>query len=46
MRKEFDFLENNIFEWQKAPKNKNIIGSWWFFTLKSKRDGISIKLSL
>ena len=37
MRKEFDsFVENDIFGWQKAPKNKNIIGSRWFFMIKSK----------
>ena len=35
MRKEFDSLvENNTFEWQKALKNKNIIGSRWFFYYK------------
>ena len=39
MRSEFDSLENNTFEWQTAPKNKNIIGSRWFFTIKSKSDG-------
>ena len=39
-RKEFNSLvENNTFEWQKAPQNKNIIGSWLFFTIKSKSDG-------
>ena len=25
MRREFDSLENNTFEWQKAPRNKNIV---------------------
>ena len=40
MRREFDSLvENNIFEWQKAPRNKNIVSSRWFFTRKSKSDG-------
>ena len=40
MRKEFDSLaENDTFEWQKAPKNKNIIGCRWFFTIKSKCNG-------
>ena len=40
MRKEFDsLLENNAFEWQKALQNKNIIGSRWFFNIKSKSDG-------
>ena len=39
LRKEFDSLvENNTFEWQKALKNKNIIGSRCFFTIKSKSD--------
>ena len=39
MRKELDFLvENNTFEWQKALKNKNIISSRRFFTIKSKSD--------
>ena len=37
MRREFvSLVENNTFEWQKAPTNKNIIGSRWFFTVKSK----------
>ena len=40
MRKEFDSLvEINTFEWQKAPQNKNIISSRWFFTIKSKSNG-------
>ena len=40
MQKEFDSLvENNTFEWQKAPRNKTIVGSRWFFTIKSKSDG-------
>ena len=40
MRREFDSrVENNTFEWQKAPRNKNIIGRRCFFTIKSKRDG-------
>ena len=40
MMREFDSLvENNTFEWQKAPKNKNIIGSIFFlFTIKGKSD--------
>ena len=34
MRKEFDsMVKNDTFEWQKAPKNKNIIGSTWVFLL-------------
>ena len=34
INREFDSLiENNTFEWQKAPRNKNI------FTLKSKSNG-------
>ena len=41
MRKEFDsFVENNTFEWQRAPRNKNIVGSrCFFFTIKRKNDG-------
>ena len=40
MQREFDSLvKNNTFEWQKAPSNKNIVGSRWFFTTKSKSDG-------
>ena len=36
MRGEFDSLvENSTFEWQKAPKNKTIIGCRCFFTNKS-----------
>ena len=32
---EFDpLIENNTFEWQKAPQNKNIISSRWFFYYK------------
>ena len=39
MKREFvSFVENNTFEWQKAQRNKNIVGSRWFFTLKSKND--------
>ena len=39
MKREFDSLvENNTLEWQKALKNKNIIGSRCFFTIKSKSD--------
>ena len=42
----FDSLvENNTFEWLKTPKNKNIIGSMWFFTIKVKATEVmSIKL--
>ena len=36
--KEFYSLVENTFEWQEAPRNKNIVGSWWFFTIKSKSD--------
>ena len=32
MWKEFD----SLVEWQKDPKNKNIISGGWFFTIKSK----------
>ena len=41
MRREFDSLiENDIFEWQKAPRNINIVGcKYFFFTIKSKSDG-------
>ena len=40
MRREFDsVVENNTFEWQKASRNKNIVGSRWFFTIKSKSNG-------
>ena len=40
MKREFDSLvETNTFGWQKTPSNKNIIGSWWIFTIKSKSDG-------
>ena len=36
MKREFDYLvENNSFEWQKVPRNKNIVCSRWFFTIKS-----------
>ena len=43
MKREFDSLvENNVFEWQKAPRNKNIVGCrcffLFFFTIKSKND--------
>ena len=39
MQREFDSLvENDTFEWQKAPRNKHIVGSWWFFTIKCKSD--------
>ena len=38
MKDEFDSLVgNNTFEWQKAPSNKNIVDSRWFFIIKSKR---------
>ena len=37
INREFDSLiEYNTFEWQKAPRNKNIVGSRWIFTMKSK----------
>ena len=40
MRREFHSLvKNNTFEWQKAPRNKNIGSSRLFFTIKSKSDG-------
>ena len=39
MCKKFDSLvENNTFQWQKALKDKNIVGSRWVFTLKYKQD--------
>ena len=31
MQRESDSLENDTFEWQKAPRNKNIVGSRLFF---------------
>ena len=40
INREFDFLiENNTFEWQKAPRNKNVVCSRWIFTIKSKSNG-------
>ena len=40
MQREFDSLvENNTFECQKASRNKNIVSSRCFFTVKSKSDG-------
>ena len=40
INREFDSLiENNTFEWQKAPRNKNIFSSRWIFTMKSKSNG-------
>ena len=42
MKREFYSLENNSFVWQKAPRNKNVVGSRCFFTIKSKSDGSSI----
>ena len=40
LRKEFNSLEEkDTFEWQKALKDKNIVGSRWVYTLKYKRDG-------
>ena len=27
-------VENNTFEWKKASRNKNIVGSKWFFYYK------------
>ena len=46
MRREFDSLvKNNTFEWLKVSKNKNIIGSRWFFTKKVKATEVmSMKL--
>ena len=39
MQKEFDSLvENNTFEWQKALKDRNIIGTKWVHTQKYKHD--------
>ena len=39
MWKEFDSLvENNTFEWQKALRDKNIVGSRWVYTWKYKQD--------
>ena len=39
MWREFDSLvENNAFEWQKALRNRNFVGSRWFFMIKSKSD--------
>ena len=39
MKREFDFLvENNTFEWQKAPRNKNVGSRCFFFNIKSKSD--------
>ena len=40
MQREFDSLVgNNTFEWQKAPRNKTIVGSrWGGGTIKSKSD--------
>ena len=33
MQKEFNSLvENNTFEWQKAPRNRKIVSSSWLFT--------------
>ena len=29
---------NKTFEWQKAPRNENIVNNWWFFNIKSKSD--------
>ena len=39
MQKELDSLVENTFEWQKAPKDKNIVGNSWLYTIKCKRDG-------
>ena len=40
MSRKFDsFVENNTFEWQKAPRNKNIVSRRWTFTMKSKSNG-------
>ena len=39
MRKDFDSsVENNTFEWQKALRDKNIVGSRWVYALKYKQD--------
>ena len=32
-QKEFDSLVENTFEWQKTPRNKNIVCSRWVFLL-------------
>ena len=41
MQKEFDSLvKNNTFKWQKSPKDENIVGSRWVYTLKYKQDRI------
>ena len=38
MKREFDSLvENNTFEWQKVPRNKNIVGSWFLLQKVSDR---------
>ena len=38
--KEFDsFVENDTFEWLKAPKAIHIVGIRWIYTLKYKQDG-------
>ena len=40
MQKEFDFfVENNTFEWQKAPRDKNIVSRRWLYTIKSRHVG-------
>ena len=40
VRTKFDSLvENNTVEWQKAPRDKNIVGSRWVYTRKNKHDG-------
>ena len=47
MRKEFyPLVENNTLEWQKAPRNKNIVGSRCFFTVKNKSDRSHFYLTL
>ena len=37
--KEFDSLVENTFEWQKGPRDKNIVGSRWVYPQKYKHDG-------
>ena len=32
-------VEINTFEWPKAPRDKNIVGSRWLFNMKNKPDG-------
>ena len=48
VRKEFDpLVKDNTFEWQKAPRNKNIVGSrCFFFYYKLTTNMASIRLLL